>query len=88
MSNSKNWINALTGFVNPGNIILFEFSNPGTTRKSGFQNPGNIILSGFSNPGTTRKSGFPNPGEVLFNGYLSNPFLTMLHIILLSGFCL
>ena len=64
MSSLKNWINALTGFVNPGKIIVSGFSNPVSSGNSGFPNPGYILFIGY------HKSGYNNPIQILISGIL------------------
>ena len=59
----KNWINALIGFVNPGNIIISGFSNPVSTRKSGFPNPGYVLFNGY------HKSVSNNLIRILISGF-------------------
>ena len=61
----KNWINALTGFVNPGKIIVSGFSNPVSIGNSGFPNPGYILFTGY------HKSGYNNPIRILISRILS-----------------
>ena len=61
----KSWINDLTGFVNPGKIIVSRFSNPVSSGKSGFSNPVHILFTGY------HKFGYNNPIQILISGILS-----------------
>ena len=61
----KNWINALTGFVNPGKIIVSGFSNSVSSGNSGFPNSVNILFTGY------HKSGNNNLIWILISGILS-----------------
>ena len=50
---------ALTGFVNPENIIISGFSNPVATKKYGFPNTGYVIFNIYlSNPFLTMLHNF------------------------------